>query len=70
MVNARTVRQFSVPKDNLLALACVDVTELELGAGSFGTVFAPLVGGVWIGQFFGQPPEYWTPRARRADVPP
>ena len=43
-MNARTVRQFSVPKDDPLVL--VDMTKLELGAGSFGTGFATLVGEV------------------------
>ena len=45
-MNARSVRQFSVSKDNPPVLVLVDVTELELGAGSFGTVFATLVGEV------------------------
>ena len=38
IVNPRTVRQVLVPKDKPILL--VDVTELELGAGWFETIFA------------------------------
>ena len=63
-MKARTVRQFSVPKDNPRGL--VDVTELELGAGSLGTVFATLVGRSRLASFLRGHQNI----GRRADVPP